>query len=106
MAFQSLNIIGSFLMGTPAVQKEVAVERERADAYRSLMRKQVELANRSSPDDVANVESVESTDKMVVGDAPEERRNPYLFLRYPKKSRNPSTEDEQEPPPEHIDMIL
>jgi hypothetical protein len=107
MAFQSLNIIGSFLVGVPAVQREVSADRERVEAYRSLMRQQVQLGNRSSTDDVNDIES---PDKMVVGDAPEEQRNPYLFVRYPKSTVENTSEPVEESTPsdddQHLDVLL
>ncbi|MFO0946510.1 MAG: hypothetical protein U1D30_11260 [Planctomycetota bacterium] len=86
MAYQSLNIIGSFTAAAPAIQRDTAADRDRVEAYRSLLKNQVQLRN-------GVVNDVDADDRMVVGDAPHERRNPYLFLRY---NTNPHTENAEE----------
>lgn len=92
MAYQSLNIIGSFMAGIPEINRSIGEERGRADAYRSLLQSQVSRINRESAEDVSDVET---NDRMMVGDSPHERRNPYLSLR---RRRPAEQESEPEPP--------
>lgn len=103
MAYQSLNIIGSFTAGAPAVQREASADRDRVEAYRSLLRNQVQFRN-------GVVTDVESDQRMVVGDAPHERRNPYLFLRYEQEAKRPAEEETEEPkttlPGEKLDLVV
>lgn len=104
MAYQSLNIIGSFTQGATAIQREVAVDRERAETYRTLLRDQVVLRNRGTLEDVSGVEA---DDRLVVGDGPHsQRRNPYLFLRYPRKERRESEEPTSNEPGGSLDVVV
>lgn len=80
MAYQSLNIIGSFTAGVPAVQREYGSDRARIEAFRSTLRDQATQQGRMATEDATTVADGE---QKVVGDAPHQRRNPYLFLRYP-----------------------
>lgn len=88
MAYQSLNIIGSFTAGTSFVQNQVNADRERVEAYRSLVRQQAQAKNSATADQETLVADVD--DRMTIGDAPEEQRTPYFLQRYnpapPKKS--------------------
>lgn len=104
MAYQSLNIVGSFTAGATAVQREISADRDRTDTYRTLLRSQLQ-GTRATTQDVADVDS---RDRMQVGDAPEEsRRNPYLYLRYPAAERraNPET-DAAGPAADSLDIIV
>ena len=87
MAYQALNIIGSFTAGVPFVQRDAQTDRDQVEAYRSVLREQVQLGSQFSPDNVGDV-----ADRMHVGDPPHERRNPQLFLRYPRKEKDSSAE--------------
>lgn len=102
MAYQSLNIIGSFTAAAPAIQRENAADRDRVEAYRSLLKNQVQFRN-------GVVNDVDAEDRMVVGDAPHERRNPYLFLRYhnqPRKENPEAGGDTPAGPGDHIDLLV
>lgn len=93
MAYQSLNIVGSFTAGVPAIQREVEAQRDRVEAYRSLMRDQISRQDELSAEEVAAIQTSEHT---IVDDVPHDRRrNPYLFVRYPKKTG--SAEPQPEP---------
>lgn len=100
MAYQSLNIIGSFTAGAPAVQRDVVADRDRAEAYRSLLRNQARYRE-------GVIVDVESDQRMVVGDAPHERRNPYLFLRYENEEKPKGEETPENPTPgTQLDMVV
>jgi hypothetical protein len=99
MAYQSLNIVGSFTAGVPAIQREMEAQRDRVEAYRSLMRDQISRQDELSAEEVAAIQTSEHT---IVDDVPHDRRrNPYLFLRYPRKSESgtapPESQDEEVP---------
>lgn len=103
MAYQSLNIIGSFTAGTTAVQSQISADRDRIEAYRALLREQGRLRADGSRDAELLVQDVDASDRMAVGDAPEEQRSPYLFQeRYSQSAKaQASTEpvDESDPVP-------
>ena len=83
--YQSLNIIGSFTAGTTTVQQQVHSDKSRGDAYRSLLKDQVHQRNPADPDTpVGNVD----TDRVTIGDSPEEDRTPHLVKG---KKRPPGT---------------
>lgn len=118
MAYQSLNIIGSFTAGIPAVNRDIAEERSRVEAYRSLMRSQIEQARTEASE---NVSTLEREGRMFVGDAPHERRNPYFAnRRAPNRATEQPTEEpvqpqDQEPLPTsteeglvgyHLDIVI
>jgi hypothetical protein len=93
MAYQSLNIIGSFTAGTTSVQNQVSADRERVEAYRSLLRRQVQAGKSGTFDADALIDDVD--DRMTIGDAPEEQRSPYLMKRYaPPPHPTPDGPDE------------
>lgn len=93
MAYQSLNIIGSFMAGIPAVNREIGEERARAEAYRSLMRSQVQQAHQESAEDVA---AVEVNTRTFVSEDPHDRRNPYYSM-WGSTSKNAAEEPEETP---------
>lgn len=102
MAYQSLNIIGSFTAGTTSVQNQVSADRERVEAYRSMLRRQVLAGKSGALDAEALIDDVD--DRMSIGDAPEEQRSPYLMKRYAQLARRPPAEraeaaETKEPPP-------
>lgn len=79
MAYQSLNIIGSFTAGTTAVQSQLSADRDRIEAYRALLRQQGRLRPDGTRDAELLVQDVDANDRMAVGDAPEDQRSPHLF---------------------------
>lgn len=96
MAYQSLNIIGSFSAATPFLQTQVSNDRERAEAYRQLLREQVTHRNPTDQTSEGPAEVAATSDRMTVGDEPEEGRSPYLFQRSeeqaePKPAGEPDT---------------
>ena len=93
MAYQTLNIIGSFTAGVPAVQREYGSERARIEAFKSTLRDQAVQQNRMATEDAT---TVPDSDQKIVGDAPHQRRNPYLFLRYPRSE--PTVVNAETPP--------
>lgn len=76
--YQSLNIIGSFTAGTTSVQQQVHSDKARSDAYRSLLKDQMQHRNPADPDTPI---SKLDTDRITIGDAPEEERNPPHLAR-------------------------
>ena len=83
--YQSLNIIGSFTAGTTTAQQQVHADKSRGEAYRSLLKDQVRQGNPVDPDTpVGNVD----TDRITIGDSPEEQRAPYLVK---SKKRPPAS---------------
>ncbi len=105
MAYQSLNIVGSFTAGVPAIQREAEAQRDRVEAYRSLMREQISRQDELSAEEVAAIQTSEHT---IVDDVPHDRRrNPYLFLRYPRKpeSTEPPAESDEEQAP-GLDVVV
>lgn len=97
--YQSLNIIGSFTAGTTSVQQQVHSDKARSDAYRSLLKDQMQHRNPADPDTPI---SKLDTDRITIGDAPEEDRNPPHMARVkqspPKKGKGDGT-DETSPAP-------
>lgn len=119
MAYQSLNIIGSFTAGTTAVQSQISADRDRVEAYRALLREQGRLRADGTRDAELLVQDVDANDRMAVGDAPEEQRSPYLFQeRYADGGRNRlegETADDDAPganptestaPGAHLDLLI
>jgi hypothetical protein len=79
VAYQSLNIIGSFTTGVGTIQRSIDIDRDRAAAYRSALREQMEGENQASAEEVAAVGAQEQSR---VDDVPHNRRrNPYLFVQ-------------------------
>lgn len=105
MAYQSLNIVGSFTAGVPAIQREMEAQRDRVEAYRTLMREQISRHDELSAEEVAAIQTSEHT---LVDDVPHDRRrNPYLFVRY---RRQPEAEAPPAEPPEEpaagLDVVV
>jgi hypothetical protein len=82
MAYQSLNIIGSFMAGIPAVNREIGEERAR-----------VQQAHQESAEDVA---AVEVNTRTFVSEDPHDRRNPYYSM-WGSTSKNAAEEPEETP---------
>jgi hypothetical protein len=110
MAYQSLNIIGSLTAGTNVLQGQSNADRQRVEAYRSLLKDQV---TQRKPDGTGNdpIEVNATSDRVTIGDAPEERRAPYQA--YPAPPAQPDIEDPgpiAEIPaassPDHIDIVI
>lgn len=92
--YQSLNIIGSFTAGTTSVQQQVHSDKSRSDAYRSLLKDQMQHRNPADPDTPI---SKLDTDRITIGDAPEEERNPPHMARVkqsPRKTKEGGGADE------------
>lgn len=101
MAYQALNIVGSFTAGATVAQREAAADRDRADAYRALMRSQLQDRMGTLAEEVTDVKT---DDRMQIGDAPQDRRNPYLFLRYQGRPKPQS--DDGESAPNSLDTVV
>ncbi|MBY0587007.1 hypothetical protein K2X85_07510 [bacterium] len=113
MSFQGLNIIGSFTAGTNLVQGQANADRQRVDAYRSLLKGQVvQRKTDGTADD--HIEINAATDRVTIGDAPEERRAPYGPFTPPNENSRPGADpateaEEMAPemlPTDRIDVIV
>jgi len=94
--YQSLNIIGSFTAGTTSVQQQVHSDKSRSDAYRSLLKDQMQQRNPADPDTPI---SQLDTDRITIGDAPEEDRSPPHLVRTKRSaSKNTDAENVEERP--------
>jgi hypothetical protein len=110
MAYQSLNIIGSLTAGTNLVQGQSNADRQRMEAYRSLLKDQV---TQRKPDGTGNdpIEVNATSDRITIGDAPEERRPPYQAYPSPAaepdgKEPGPTDDTPAAGPPDHLDVVI
>ena len=109
MSNQIVGIVGSFAAGVPTAQREVTQDRDRAEAYRSLMREQVKKADRPSEDDVT---SVTASERVIIEDDAHERRNPYMSVRRPKRvakseeSQGDELDSDDPGPGGQLDVVL
>lgn len=95
MAYQALNIIGSFNAGALAAQRDAQLERDRPVASRAVFRHELQLKGR---DPVVDISEVSAGDRMVVSDSPQQGRNPYLFMRYPRPEQDADAAPSETPP--------
>ena len=112
MAYQSLNIIGSFTAATPVIQQQIAADRDRAEAYRNMLREQVRQPNPLQKGSEGPSEISETSDRMTIGDHPDEGRNPYLFQQQTPPDKEMPAEEEPVSPAgdmsasDHIDTVV
>lgn len=109
MAFQGLNIIGSLTAGTNLVQGQASADRQRIEAYRSLLKDQV-VQRKTDGTAEDHIEVNAPSDRFTIGDAPEERRPPYA--PFDAKPPRPAKENADESSPgdspesERIDIVI
>jgi hypothetical protein len=110
VAYQAVNIIGSLTTGTNVVQGQTNVDRQRMEAYRSLLKDQVTQRRADGTGNDA-IEVNATTDRVTIGDAPEERRPPYAPFSGPAKATEPPAAEESpsEPTPadeNRLDVVI
>ena len=110
MAYQTLNIIGSLTAGTNLVQGQSTADRQRVEAYRSLLKDQV---TQRKPDGTGNdpIEVNATSDRVTIGDAPEERRPPYQAYPSPpaepgQEESSPGSDPSTVDSPDHLDIVI
>lgn len=99
-----IHIQASFLAPIPAVQHNLGAVYQRADAYRNVMRQQLEERNRIGVEDINTVDNADTT---IVYQSPRRQPFPDSQRRRRAYSQMPPREGGNEKPTgESIDVVV